>query len=171
MIRVLRWDGGPLEAGAVMRSVGADLEACTSVGRRLGDQAGNDVLSRLAAFGELAVGGAVVTPGGNLSADLMIHVVVSSIDEPVSEQRVSKAFENGLRQAAQWGVSVLAVPPLGIGAGNLDVETSARIMCGLVREHARSASLPTEVVILAGSEYEEAAFLPEVARAPGIDAR
>ena len=40
-----------------MRSVGSDLEALTTVSQRLGVQAGDDVLSRLRAFGDLPVGG------------------------------------------------------------------------------------------------------------------
>lgn len=168
MIRVLRSNQTQTGADAVMRSVGTDLEPCTPVGQRLGAQAGSDVLSRLRAFGDLPVGGAVVTPGGGLASALLIHVVVRSSEEPISERRISRAFRNGLRQAAEWEVGVLAVPPLGIGAGNLDAETSARIMCSVAKEHASSAPFPHEVVILAGSDYEEEAFLREAGRAFGV---
>ncbi len=151
-------------AGAVMRSVGADLEACTPVGQRLGDQAGGDVLSRLRAFEDLPVGGAVVTPGGGLGSDLLIHVVIRSSEEPVSDRRLSSAFQNGLRRAAEWEIEVLAVPPLGVGAGNLDAETSARIMCSVAKKHSLSHSFPQEVVILAGNDYEEEVFAREARR-------
>ena len=151
-----------------MRSVGSDLEALTTVGQRLGVQAGDDVLSRLRAFGDLPVGGAVVTPGGGLGSDLIIHIVVRSSEEPISEGRISTAFRNGLRQTAEWEVEVLVVPPLGTGAGNLDAETSARIMCAVIKEHSLVAPFPREVIILAGSDYEEEAFSREAGRAFGV---
>ena len=164
MIRVVRSDVGALQAGAVMRSVGSDLEPCSAADRRLGVDAGVEVLDRLRNSVELSVGGAVVTPGGNLGAELLIHVVIRSPEEPVSEERVARAFRNGLRQAAQWGVEVLAVPPLGVGAGNLNAETSARVMCSVLEAHLRDSRAPQEVLILASSDYEEVAFGGEVRR-------
>lgn len=171
MIRVTRSGLTEVDAAAVMRSVGADLQPCTSVDRALGDRAGDDVLGRLRAFGDLPVGGAVVTPGGDLGCDLLIHVVIRSSEEPVSETTLSKAFRNGLRQAAEWGVGVLVVPPLGTGAGHLEMEVSARVMCTLTKEHAFLAPHPAEVVVLAGSAYEEEVFSGEVVRAFGVSAR
>ncbi len=148
----------------MIRSVGSDLEACTAVGQWIGNQAGDEVLSRLRAFGGLLPGGAVVTPGGGLPTELLIHVVVRSSEDPISEHGVSQAFRSGLRQAAEWGVEVVAVPPLGIGAGNLNAEASARVMCEVAREHSRSASLPREIILIVGSDYEEDVFSRESAR-------
>lgn len=168
MIRVARSGLGEIGAGAVMRSVGSDLESCTSAGQTLGALAGEEVLTRLRAFGDLPVGGAVVTPAGGLASDLLIHVVIRSGEEPISARTVTMAFRNGLRQAAEWGVGVLAVHPLGVGAGNLDAEASARIMCSVAREHVGSASFPSEIVILASSAYEANAFTHAAAREFGV---
>jgi O-acetyl-ADP-ribose deacetylase (regulator of RNase III) len=164
VIRVVRSDPERVRAQAIMRSVGGDLEACSNVDKRLGIRAGAEVLDRLRAFGDLAVGGAMVTPGGGLDCELLIHVVIRSGEEPVSEDRVGRAFRNGLRQAAEWEVGVLAVPPLGIGAGNLDAETSARIMVSVAADHRREHASPSEILILAGSDYEEEVFRGEAER-------
>jgi len=61
VIRVSRSGLAQVGADAVMRSVGADLQACTAVGQRLGDGAGDAVLESLRALGGLSVAGAVVT--------------------------------------------------------------------------------------------------------------
>ena len=168
MIRVSRSRLAEVGADAVMRSVGADLQACTAVGQSLGDGAGDAVLESLRALGGLSVGGAVVTLGGDLDCDLFIHVVIRSSEEPVSEATLARAFQNGLRQASEWGVGVLAVPPIGIGAGNLEAEASARVMCAVAQEHATSAPNPSEVVVLAGSAYEEEVFSREAAQRFGV---
>ena len=164
MIRVLRGDPTRVQAEAVIRSVGSDLEACTPVGRSVGMAAGEQVLQRLQGFGDVPVGGALVTPGGDLPASLLIHVVVRSSDEPVSEGSVQRALENGLRQAVEWEVGHLALPPLGIGAGNLDAEASARVMCAVLSRHVDTFPFPRDVVLVAANPYEEEAFRSELER-------
>ncbi len=164
MIRVVLVEPAELEVAALLRSVGTDLEACTSVGARVGAEAGEAVLVRLRGFGELPIGAAVVTPGGRLPAPLLIHVVVRSSIDPISEARVERAFRSGLRQATEWGVESLGVPPLGVGAGNLDAEVSARVMCAVLRDHLERNPLPREVVVAVASCYEEDVFTREVSR-------
>jgi O-acetyl-ADP-ribose deacetylase (regulator of RNase III) len=154
-----------LDVQAAMRSVGSDLEPCSAIDHRIGVRAGAELLARLRAFGELPVGGAVVTPAGDLGAELLIHVVIRSEEEPVSEERVGRAFRNGLRQAAEWGVETLAVPPLGVGAGNLDAEVAARVMCAVLEAHRTGSASPREVQFLVSNDYEEEAFAGEVKRA------
>lgn len=149
---------------ALLRSVGSDLEPLTSLDRRLARQAGDEALLPLRAMGEMPVGGAVVTAGGDLPASLLIHVVLRSAEEAVSEGGVRRAFTNGLRHAAEWGIRSLGVLPLGIGAGNLDAEDSARIMLGALEDHRVASALPEEVVVLAATDYEEEAFRREAER-------
>jgi O-acetyl-ADP-ribose deacetylase (regulator of RNase III) len=151
-------------ADAVIRSIGMDMEACTILDRRLGDRAGEEVVERLRASGETPVGGALVTPGGELPAPELIHIVLRSRDEPISESTVSRAFQNALRQAAEWEVGTLALAPLGIGGGNLDAEVSARVVCSALSEHRSRSPFPREVSIVVANAYEEEAFSREVAR-------
>jgi len=145
-------------ADALMLSMGSDLEALTSVERDFGRGAGRETLARLRALGDLDVGGVVVTPAGDLPTDFLIHVVIRSVDEAVSEAGLRRAFRNGLRQAAEWGVETLAVPPLGTGAGNLNAEESARIMIEELRAHRLERLFPRHLVVLVGDSYEEGAF-------------
>ena len=94
--------------------------------------------------------------------------MITSSEEPVSEATLARAFQNGLRQAYEWGVGVLAVPPISVGAGNLEAEASASVMCAVAKEHATSAPNPSEVVVLAGSTGEEEVFSREAARRFGV---
>jgi len=149
---------------AVARSVGTDLEPCTQVDERIGTRAGEAILARLRAFGEVPVGGALVTPAGGLGAAFLIHLVLRSAEEPISEERVARALLNGLRQAADWGVQAIAMPPLGTGAGNLDPEIVAELMCTVFERHAREADLPREMVLMVTTDYEEEVFTRAAAR-------
>ncbi len=171
MIRIFRADlGGWPPAEAYMRSVGSDLGALTGRDRDLGIQAGEAALAPLGALGEVPVGGAMVTPAGGLDATFLIHVVLRSREEAVSEFTVRRAFLNGLRQATEWGIETLAVSALGTGAGNLDTETSARIMMEVLDAHLKTRFLPREISIVTWSDYEKDTFAAAAEGMPGSPA-
>ncbi|HSR42022.1 MAG TPA: macro domain-containing protein, partial [Longimicrobiales bacterium] len=117
MIRVLRQALADAEAEAVVRPVRSDGEAITGPGRRLEVAAVTDWSARLGEMGDLPVGVAVLTPGGELPASFVIHVVVQSPEEPVTAAGVRRGLVNVLRRASEFGIDSLALPPLGVGPG------------------------------------------------------
>jgi serine/threonine-protein kinase len=137
-----------MDCEGVLRSISSDLEADTAVGRTLELGAGPQVSDRLRAMGTLPVGAAVITPGGGLAASFLIHVVLQSRDEPVRAESLRAALTNGLRRAQEWGLESLALPPLGMGAGNLEAEESAAVMVPLIQGHLSGQAHPREVVIV-----------------------
>lgn len=165
MIRVWKGDAATLEVEGLLRPVGAELEPVTPLSRQLELGAGPGVQDRLREMESLPVGGAAITPGGDLEVGFLIHVVIQSREEPTSEFAVQQALLNGLRRASEWGIGTLAVPPLGTGAGNLDAETAASLMVPVILRHLRAAGVPREVVLVVSSDYEEDAFRREVERA------
>ena len=104
------------------------------------------------------MGGAVLTPGGALSASFLIHVVVQSPDEPVTASGIRRGLLNALRRASEFGIASLAFPPVGVGPGNLDVEDAARILQEVLSEHHEGGENPRELLIVVESEYEEEVF-------------
>ncbi len=143
---------------AVFRAVRWDLEPVTPGGRRLGLAAGEAIVERLDQMGDFPVGGAVVTPAGDLAADFIIHLVIESAEEPMTETSVRKALTNGLRQACAWGMESVAIPPLGTGAGCLDAETSARMIMAVLKTFVGSGESLREATVVVANEYEKAAF-------------
>lgn len=146
------------EVEAVVRPMRADGESVSAAGRRLEVAAGPGVLARLREMGELPVGGAVLTPAGDLPAPFVVHVVVQSPEEPVTEAGVERALTNALRRTEELGVASLAVPPLGVGPGNLEVEAAARVMGRVLARHEKGGGRPRDLVIVVESDYEEQIF-------------
>jgi len=142
----------------ILRSVGSSLEPLTAIGRAIGAAAGEGLFERIEQIGDLPVGGAVITPAGNLSASFIIHVALQSHEEPVSVGGVRKALLNGLRHTCRMDVETLALPPLGTGAGNLDAETAADVMFEVLREHMEGEEYPREVTVMVATEYELQVF-------------
>jgi O-acetyl-ADP-ribose deacetylase (regulator of RNase III) len=167
MIRVVLSGPAEVQAEAILRSVSSDLEADTAFSRELEIRAGTDLSARLQAMGELPVGAALITPGGELSAGFLIHVVLQSPEERITSQGLRTALQNGLRRAEEWGLETLAVPPLGTGAGKLDADEAASVMVPLISDHLRVSKNPREVIIVVGTSYERDVFDQAVGSAQG----
>lgn len=165
MIRVLRGNLEELSVDGVVRPVGSDGESVSAVGRRLEAAAGEDMAARLQRMGDVPVGGAILTPGGDLPARFVLHVVVRSPEEPITRHTVQRALLNALGRARDWDLGSLALPPMGLGAGNLESESAAEMIVRLLGEHADTGDAPGDIVIVVESEYEEEVFTQALARA------
>jgi O-acetyl-ADP-ribose deacetylase (regulator of RNase III) len=154
-----------VEAEAIARPVTAELNATTPLLRRLEVAAGEALGRQVRAPMEpLDVGAAVVSGAGDLGAQLLVHAVVMSREERVSADGVRRATLAALQRAADFEIAHLALPPFGLGAGNLEVEESAAAMARAVREHARRARWPRRLTFVVENEEERRAF---VAALPG----
>ena len=162
MIDVRREDLVTADVDCILRSVGSNLAPLTAIGREVGAAAGEGLLARVDQIGDLPVGGAVITPAGNLSASFIVHVALQSHEEPVSAGSVRKGLLNGLRHTCRMDIETLALPPLGTGAGNLDAETSADVMFEVIRGHMETEEYPREVTVMVATEYELQAFTSQL---------
>ena len=121
--------------------------------------------TRLEKIGTLPLGGAVMTPAGELQAGFLIHVVVMSDDEPQTALTVQRALRNGLGRAADWGCASLALPPLGLGVGLTEPEVSGEALVELLWSHIDEGHEPLDLVIVASTSYEEELFAGLIAAA------
>jgi len=163
VIRVTRDELAGLDVDAVLRPVSAEWEPVTPAMRRLDLAAGPEPQAYCVRLGELPVGSALITPAGELRARFMVHVVVRSLDEPVTEAGVRRGLRNGLRRLQEWAIARVAMPPIGTGAGNLDPEDAARLMVEEFYDHAVTADYPVEVLIAVENDYEFDAFQQQLA--------
>ena len=158
MIDVVLGDIAALRATCILHTVSAEWDPVTAAMRRLEIAAGPDVAEQCLKVGELPVGSAVITAAGAANADFLVHVIVRSAIEPVSESGVQRGLQNALRRCVEWGIDTLATPPIGTGAGNLDAEEVAQLMIPILFDHMAEAQFPTRVTLVAESEYERDAF-------------
>lgn len=142
----------------LMRPVRSDLEPLTPGSRDVGIRAGQAVTDRLDQLGSVPVGGAVITPGGGLDADFLIHAVTMDEVESQSTMTVQRAVRNGLRRAVEWEFTSLALPPFGLGVGDMGAEDAARVLVELLVDHLDEGHPPLEIVIAVSNEYEESVF-------------
>lgn len=158
MIEVVRGELATSGLPCLLRPVTAEWTAVTPAMARFESLLSEDVREQCRRMGELPVGSAIVTAAGGLEAELLIHVIVRSMTEPVSVAGVERALDNGLRRADEWGVAALALPPLGTGAGNLDAEEAADVMVPILHAWLRADRRPRRVVVVVGTDYEHDVF-------------
>ena len=158
MIDVILGDIATIRANGILRPVSAEWDPVTPAMRRLELAAGPGVAEQCARVGDLPIGSAVITAAGGANADFLVHVIVRSVTEPVSESIVQRGLQNALRRCVEWGIETLAVPAIGTGAGNLDPEDAAQLMVPILLDHMAEAEFPTRVLLVADSEYERDAF-------------
>ncbi len=158
MNRVVVDDLAFVAADAIVRPTNTQLEPVSSALRRLDDVGGPAFRQHLVVTEELAIGAAVVTGAGDLGSDLVIHAVISGPGEPIDSRGVTRALENVLQRAKDWEVAHLALPPIGVGPGNLPIEESARLIAEALGVTATTARYPREVTIVVDREDDRDIF-------------
>lgn len=153
------------EGEAIVRPVNARLGAITPVMRRLEQAAGPKFFDSIRISEPMPVGSAVVTGAGDLPTELLIHAVVSSDEEPVTRSSVRLALVSALQRATAFQIRELAIAPLGLGAGNLDIEDSADIMVQVLADHMKRSPFPEAVILVAETPLEEQVLRHRVAGA------
>ena len=164
MIRVVVDDLASVAADAVVRPTNGNLEPITPALRRLELAAGPSFRDLCHVQRELAVGAAVVTPGGDLAAELVVHAVIMARGEGVTGSGVRRTVAAALRQAEQWQIGTLALPPLGTGAGQLSPEEAAEALLAALEEHRWNAEYPANVFIVVATDVEREIFEARLAR-------
>ena len=164
MIEVRVEDLAFYSGDAIVRPATATLGATTPLLRRLEVTAGRRLLDQLARSEPLPIGSAVVTGAGELNVDLLVHAVVSSDTERVTRDGVRRALRSALQRVLSWQIAEVAIPPFGLGAGNLDIDESAQLMAEELARHLDTAAYPARVTLVAETPDEAAALESALAR-------
>ncbi|HKW46228.1 MAG TPA: macro domain-containing protein [Gemmatimonadaceae bacterium] len=158
MIRVRIDDLAFFDGEAIVRPVNEELGATTALLRRLELAAGTQLHDQIRLQEPLPVGAAVVTAAGALTVQLLVNAVVMSRSERVTSDSVRRALTSALQRVESWQIKDVAIPPFGLGAGNLEIEESAKIMIGVIAQHLLGAHYPQTITLVAETADEERAL-------------
>jgi O-acetyl-ADP-ribose deacetylase (regulator of RNase III) len=158
VIRVVVDELAFVPADALVRPSTGELEPISPSLRRLEQVGGPSFFNQLRVTQELAVGAAVVTGGGDLNAELVIHAIIRTRDDQVSRAGVRRALTSTLQRAMDWRIARIATPPVGTGPGNLAMEDAAQVMMDVLSAHMRGAQFPTEVSIVVETDADAQIF-------------
>ena len=128
MILVVVDDLAFVTADAVVRAADETLNPVSPEMSRLDRQAGERFATLRRVSTPLDAGAAVVTGGGDLPAPFVLHVVVRHRNVGTGREVVRRALVSAWQRAGDWGLSRIAAPLVGAGAGQLSLEESAELL-------------------------------------------
>ncbi len=164
MIRVVVDDLASIAADALVRPATATLDPVSPTLDRLERLGAPGFRRRSTTELALDVGAAVVTDGGDLPAELIIHAVVTSSDRPVSSEGVRRALVSTLQRANDWQLGHVALPPLGAGEGDLTLEDAASVVAEVLVIGLTGVDYPKDVSIVVETDEARAIFEAALAR-------
>jgi O-acetyl-ADP-ribose deacetylase len=160
MIEVIVDDLAFVKADAVIRPADERLEPVQGASTRLDERAGPRFAELRRVQNPLIVGAAVITGGGDLTAQLVLHTIIQSRDENVSADTVRRALTSAWQRAAQWQLISIATPLVGAGAGQLPIEEAARILRDSWNDPLRRAEFPAALTVVVERERDRDELLP-----------
>ena len=155
-LKMLRGDITTVDADAIVNSANNDLVMGGGVSGAIRRVAGQQVQDECHKIGTVPLGTAVVTSGGLLKAQWIIHAAVNPLGMWADAKSVRNATRQVLRRAEEKKVKRLAFPALGTGAGALAVERCADILIEEVMKHCENDQSSLEEVMFV--LYDEKPF-------------
>jgi O-acetyl-ADP-ribose deacetylase (regulator of RNase III) len=154
-IEVQEGDISRFEADALVNAANNRLWMGSGVAGALKRAGGFEIEEEAVKKGPVPVGEAVVTGAGHLKARYVIHAAVMGQDLKTDADKIRRATKNSLLRAEELGLKSVVFPALGTGVGGFPPDECARIMLGVVREHAKSKTGLERVIF---AVYGEAAY-------------
>ena len=169
MARIELWNGDicELEVDAIVNAANVSLWMSTGVGGAIKRAAGAEIEFSAIRQGPVELGEAIVTAGGSLAANSVIHAVSLDRDRRTSGPVIEAAVRSVFARARELGLTSLAFPALGTGVGGFPLEEAARITVTVANDElARSPTIAHLVFALRGvASYKafETALAPSFA--------
>jgi O-acetyl-ADP-ribose deacetylase (regulator of RNase III) len=157
-LRMIRGDITAVDADAIVNSANNDLVLGGGVSGAIRRVAGPTVQEECHRIGTVPLGAAVVTSGGSLKAQWIIHAAVNPLGLWADAKSVRSAARNALKRAEEKQVKRLAFPAIGTGAGALPVERCADILLEEVMRHCGGQTVLEEVMFVLYDEKPFAIF-------------
>ena len=141
---------------AIVNVIGADLNMNSygQLSRVIAQRCGPQVQQELNQKGTQAPGSAVMTSGGTLIANHIIHIVAD-------KEHLQTCLENGLRLADANGVKSISVPAIGTGGFGLSATESAQVIFQALSNLSEHFTSISTIRIVVFQKQMAQAFLQE----------
>ena len=168
LARIELWNGDicDLEVDAIVNAANLSLWMSTGVGGALKRAGGDSIEFAAVRQGPVPLGGAIVTPAGNLAAKAVIHAVSLDRDRRTSGPVIESAVRSAMLRAREIGATSIAFPALGTGVGGFPLEDAAGIMVSTVRDELTISPNIEHVIFALRGAAAYHAFSVELQPAP-----
>jgi O-acetyl-ADP-ribose deacetylase (regulator of RNase III) len=146
--RIECWNGDicDLEVDAIVNPTSTTLWMSTGVGGALKRRGGDAIEYAAVRQAPVPLGGAIVTPPGELAARWVIHAVSIDVSRRTSGTTIAAAVRSAMDRANDVGATSIAFPALGTGVGGFPLEEAATITVSGVRDALPSVPTLNHVI-------------------------
>ena len=148
MIRIVDQPLLALPVDAVVRAADEHLRPVGQISETIDRLAGDRFNAERRLQAALEVGAAVITSGGDLAAEFVLHVVIQSDDRAVTRDTVRRALTSAWHRAEGWQLTTVAAALSGFG---LSPEHAAVALVETFRDRPESTGFPAELHIVVES--------------------
>jgi len=147
LIRLIKGDITDLDIEAFVFYAENDLKLGAGFGNAIAVRGGPTIQKELDALAPVETGQAVISAGGDLKAEYVIHAVGPKFQEADTEAKLRTTMLNVLRLADERGITRIAFPAMGAGYYFVPNDVCARTVMDSLTTHLRGATGIREVVI------------------------
>ncbi len=145
-----------LDVEAVVNAANEELQMGAGVAGAIREKGGPSIQEECDRIGGTPVGTAVITGGGELKAQHVIHAVGPRMGEGDEDRKLQSAVRSSLALADRHGLKSIAVPALSTGIFDFPVDRCARILLTEVYRYLQGGTKIERVaVVLWGDETFE----------------
>jgi O-acetyl-ADP-ribose deacetylase (regulator of RNase III) len=145
VIRVVERALETLAVDALLRGADDRLRAVGFVSETLDQRGGFRFVEQCRVQAALEVGSAVITGGGDLLAEFVLHVVIQGQDRTLSPDTVRRALTSAWHRAEGWQLTTVAAALSGLG---LPPAEAARALIDTFEDRPRATGFPAELHIV-----------------------
>jgi O-acetyl-ADP-ribose deacetylase (regulator of RNase III) len=146
-LRLVEGDITDLDTDAIVNAANSYLQLGSGVAEAIRRKGGPAIQHECDQIGYCPVGGAVITGGGNLTAQHVIHAVGPLGDNPNADDLLRSATRTSLHVADQNGLRSVAFPAISTGVFGFPIDRCARIMLSAAIRYL-SGKTGLELVVL-----------------------
>jgi len=157
-IRLIQQDITDFEVEAIVFYAQPDLALGAGFGSAIVRRGGPSIKAELDTIGSVALTEAVVTTGGGLKANYIVHAVGPTFQEKDIEAKLRTTIINALMRAEERGIRQIALPPMGAGFYGIPLATCSNVMVNSLKDYLANGSSLREVIICANDAREYRAF-------------
>jgi O-acetyl-ADP-ribose deacetylase (regulator of RNase III) len=160
VIRIVQRALADLPVDAVVRSADDQLRPVGPSSEALDRAAGDRFAEQRRVQSTLDVGAAVITGGGELAAEFVLHIVIQGDERAASRETIRKALISAWHRAEGWQLTTVAAAVSGLGGATLSLEEAAVALIETFRDRAGATGFPAELQLVIDAPDQRGAIEP-----------
>jgi len=141
-IQIAQGDITNEKVDAIVNAANTDMILGSGVAGAIRRKGGALIQRECDLHGQVELGGAALTGGGDLAARYVIHAAAMHIGSQPTTDSIAFATLNSLSIASIKRFNTISFPALGTGIGGFSMEQAAGIMLGVVKDFLSNNAFP-----------------------------